>query len=380
MQRWIIHVDMDAFYAAVEQHDHKELAGMPVIVGGLGSRGVVSTASYEARAFGVHSAMPMAEARRRCPHGVFLPGDHARYSEVSARIMAILSGFSPIVEPLSLDEAFLDVSGMAYLYPDLEQLAGAIKRQIRQEVGLVASVGMAENKFLAKLASDFKKPDGLMMISPGKAAEVLENMPVSRVWGVGAATGRILLRLGIRTIGELSRFDVNILLKHCGNLAYQLHSLANGRDDRVVIAARAPQSIGKELTFGVDLTEPGRMKAELLKLAEKVGWRLRRSGYSGRTVTVKIRYASFRTITRSCTLEQATNFDETIYQTGCAVLDKCNHTEGIRLLGITVSNLQSGSPVTLFEEGDKRQALYSTVDRLRSRFGEAIITKAQLLR
>lgn len=380
MQRWVIHVDMDAFYAAVEQRDHPELAGKPVIVGGLGSRGVVSTASYEAREFGVQSAMPMAEARRRCPRGIFLAGDHARYSEVSARIMTVLSGVSPLIEPLALDEAFLDVGGMEQLYPDIYQLAAEIKQRVRQTVGLVASVGAAENKFLAKLASDLKKPDGLVVIAPGKASGVLASMPVSRLWGVGAATNGILRELGITTIGELARFDLALLIQHCGNIAQQLHALANGRDDRLVIAERPPQSIGKELTFAVDLTGPDRLRAELLALAEKVGWRLRCSGYSGRTITVKIRYGSFRTITRSCTLAQSTNFDETIYQTACTIFDKCSHTEGIRLLGITVSSLQSGDQLTLFDEGDKRRALYNTVDRLKARFGEAIITKAQLLR
>lgn len=380
MQRWVIHVDMDAFYAAVEQRDHRELAGKPVIVGGLGSRGVVSTASYEAREFGVHSAMPMAEARRRCPQGIFLAGNHARYSAVSARIMTVLSGFSPLIEPLALDEAFLDVSGMEQIYPDIYQLAAEIKQRIRQTVGLVASVGAAENKFLAKLASDLKKPDGLVVIAPGKALGVLESMPVSRLWGVGAATNKILRELGITTIGELARFDLALLIQHCGNIAQQLHALANGRDDRLVIAERPPQSVGKELTFAADLTGTDRLKAELLALAEKVGWRLRCSGYSGRTITVKVRYRTFRTITRSCTLAQSTNFDETIYQTACTIFDKCSHTEGIRLLGITVSSLQSGDQLALFDESDKRRALYSTVDRLKSRFGEAIITKAQLLR
>jgi DNA polymerase-4 len=380
MQRWIVHVDMDAFYAAIEQHDHPEFAGKPVIVGGLSSRGVVATASYEARRFGVRSAMPMTEARRRCPEGIFLSGNHDRYREVSKQIMTVLADFSPLVEPLSLDEAFLDVSGMERLYPDLTSLAQNIKTRIRKEVGLTASVGVAANKFLAKLASDLNKPDGLLLIEPDQAKALLAPMTVTKVWGVGAATMQVLQQLGITTIGELAEADLALLVKHCGNSAYTLQALANGQDDRPVIPEKPPQSVGKELTFMADLYAADEIQAQLLSLAEKVGWRLRCLGYSGRTITLKVRYGSFKTITRSRTIADSTNFDEVIYQIAGELFKACNSKEGIRLLGITVSNLQLGDQLALFDEDDKRRALYQTLDNLKARFGEDIITKAQLIR
>jgi len=382
MQRWIVHVDMDAFFAAIEQRDNKEFQGKPVIVGGLSSRGVVSTASYEARRFGVHSAMPMTEARRRCPQGIFLTGDHAKYSIVSKQIQAILTEFSPTIEPLSLDEAFLDVSGMEYLYPDLVELARRIKSRIKTETGLVASVGVAANKFLAKLASDLEKPDGLVMIPPGQEEQFLQALPVSRLWGVGEATAQVLHKIGIQTIGQLAQCNVELLVKQCGQSAYVLHALAHGQDDRAVVPEREPQSVGKEETFTTDLLLPSQIETELLNLSEKVGWRLRQLNYSGRTITVKIRFASFRTITRSRTLTEPTNFDNVIYQTVSAIYKNCSISEGIRLLGVTVSNLQSGSgQMSLFDDSDDKQAvLYNAVDKLKERFGEGIITKARLLR
>ncbi|MEG6584283.1 DNA polymerase IV [Dendrosporobacter sp. 1207_IL3150] len=380
MQRWVIHVDMDAFYAAIEQRDNADLAGKPVIVGGISGRGVVSTASYEARKYGVRSAMSMAEARRRCPQGVFLSCDHNRYSRVSKEIMEVLADFSPIVEPLSLDEAFLEVSGMERLYPDLKDLAYQIKQRIKDEIRLTASVGLAPNKFLAKLASDFQKPDGLMVIEYGKERQVLDKMPITRLWGVGAATAQTLHKIGINTIGDVAKADIGLLIKHCGNLAYKLHSLAHGRDDRPVVPPKAPQSVGKEMTFETDLFSQDKIKAELNSLAERVGWRLRCIGYTGRTITLKVRYRSFQTVTRSRTLAQSTNFDDIIYKTAVELLGECTSADGIRLLGITLSNLETGGQISLFEEQSKHSALYSAVDSLKARFGEGIITKAQLLR
>ncbi len=377
MQRWIIHVDMDAFFAAVEQRDDPALKGRPVIVGGLGNRGVVSTASYEAREFGVHSAMAMAEARRRCPGGVFLPCDHEKYSVVSHQIMNILAAFSPLVEPLSLDEAFLDMTGMEWLYPDITQPALLIKERIKNELNLTASIGIAPNKFLAKLASDLKKPDGLVFIRHGEEASSLKDMPVSRLWGVGDATAQTLRKLGITTIGQVAEADVLMLEKYCGKLAYEIKELALGRDNRPVVPWREPKSIGKETTFETDLMAPAQIQDELLRLAEKVGWRLRRQGYSARTITVKIRFASFRTITRSRTLDEPTNFDEIIYQTVCSICDKVAIEEGIRLLGITAANLQAGGgQISLFgDTSDKKRSLYQAVDKLKEKFGEGIITR-----
>ena len=370
-------MDMDAFFASVEQRDEPALRGLPVIVGGLCSLCVVSTASYEARQFGVHSAMSMAEARRRCPGGIFLPCDHEKYSAVSHRIMNILAAFSPLVEPLSLDEAFLDMTGMEGLYPDLIRPASLIKERIKNELNLTASVGVAPNKFLAKLASDLKKPDGLVLIRHGEEAAVLKDMPVSRLWGVGETTARILHKLGITTIGQVAAADVLMLEKYCGKLAYEIKELAMGHDRRPVEPWREPKSIGRETTFETDLIAPAQIRDELLKLAERVGWRLRRQGYSARTLTVKIRFASFRTITRSCSLDEPTNFDEMIYQTVCRICDKVTLTEGIRLLGITAANLQAGGgQVSLFgDTAEKKRSLYQTVDKLKEKFGEGIITR-----
>lgn len=380
MQRWIIHIDMDAFFAAVEQRDHEELRGKPVIIGGTGNRGVVATASYEARRFGVHSAMSMVEARRRCPEGVFLPCDHAKYSQVSADLNRIFAEFSPMVEPLSLDEAFLDVSGMEQLYKDPKEIASCIKMRIKEELGLTASAGVANNKFLAKLASELQKPDGLVVIRPGEEQAILCELPITRMWGVGEATAQVLKKLGIYTIGQLAKADVVQLAQHCGQIAYAIHRLAHGQDDRLVVPEMEPKTIGNEVTFPIDIRTLAQIETELLALSEKVGWRLRRHGYSGRTITVKIRFASFKTITRSKTLLEPTHFDEVLYETAMDFFRQISLQEGIRLLGITVSNLQSGSgQMSLFnQEDNKRTAVYEAVDKLRNKFGEGIVTKGRL--
>ncbi|AIF54274.1 DNA polymerase IV [Pelosinus sp. UFO1] len=381
MERWIIHIDMDAFFAAVEQRDNEELKGKPVIVGGMGNRGVVATASYEARRFGVHSAMSMVEARRRCREGVFLPCDHEKYSRVSVHLNRIFSEFSPLVEPLSLDEAFLDVSGMDQLYDSPKAIAQCIKERIKSELGLTASAGVAPNKFLAKLASDLQKPDGLVVVAPGEEKAMLHDLPITRMWGVGEATAQILKNLGIYTIGQLGKTDVVQLAKHCGQMAYTIHNLANGQDDRPVIPELEPKTIGNELTFPVDLRQIGQIETELLALAEKVGWRLRQHGYKGRTITVKLRFASFKTITRSKTLSEPTHFDETLYETAIHICRQIPLQEGVRLLGITVSNLQAGdSQLSLFDEQDhKRTAVYEALDKLKNKFGEGIVTKGRLI-
>ncbi len=381
MQRWIIHIDMDAFYAAVEQRDNPDLRGKPVIIGGLSVRGVVSTASYEARKFGVHSAMPMVEARRRCPQGIFLPGDHAKYSRISHEIQHILADFSPLIEPLSLDEAFLDVSGMERLWGDPVDIARRIKARIKDEIGLTASAGVAANKFLAKLASDLQKPDGLVVIRPGDEARMLRDIPIDCLWGVGEVTAGVMKKLGIHTIGQLAQTDVKVLERHCGNAAYELHQLAHGQDERPVIPGHEPKSIGKEITFAQNLIANDEIYANLLDLAGKVGWRLRRKGYSGRTITVKIRFASFKTITRSRTLTEPTCLDDVIYETAKDICAKVALPEGIRLLGITASNLLKGTgQASLFSTTDKRMALYQAVDELREKYGEDIVTKGTLIK
>lgn len=381
MQRWIIHIDMDAFFAAVEQRDDPALRGRPIIVGGVGRRGVVATASYEARRYGVHSAMPMAEARRLCPQGVFMPGDHRKYGRVAGEIRAILTAFSPLVEPLSLDEAFLDVTGMEWLYPDPAAIAVAIKKRIRDELGLVASAGLAPNKFLAKLASDWGKPDGLVAVRPGEEAAFLRDMPVSRLWGVGEKTAGQLRAVGISTIGQVAAADAKLLARHFGQGAEEMRRLALGLDERPVVPEHEPKSVGNEVTFVEDLKAREDIETCLLALSQKVGRRLRHGGHAGRTVTVKVRFASFRTITRSRTLAEATALGDTIHRTALEIMAGVNVTEGVRLLGVTVSNLQAGGDqLSLFSAADdKKLKVSAAVDRLQDRFGEGAVTRGRLL-
>lgn len=381
MQRWIIHVDMDAFFASVEQRDNPELRGCPVIIGGTGMRGVVATASYEARKFGVRSAMPSFEARRRCPQGIFLPADHKKYSKVSQEILHIFAEFSPLVEPLSLDEAFLDVTGMEGLFTSPVEIAVKIKERIKAELNLTASAGVAPNKFLAKLASDMKKPDGIMLIRPEEVEGILANMPVSRLWGVGKTTEETLLKLGFHTIGQVAKADPALLAKYCGQVGYVLQQLANGQDDRPVEPELQPKSIGKETTFAQDIGSLEEIKTELWALVEKVGWRLRRQQMSGRTITVKIRFASFRTITRSRTLTVAANLDETIYQVAQEIVNSVVLNEGVRLLGVTVSGLTTGSgQISLFDEGEEKAvAVAKAIDKVKERFGEKAVTRGRVM-
>ncbi|WP_312421314.1 DNA polymerase IV [Anaerospora hongkongensis] len=381
VQRYIIHVDMDAFYASIEQRDKPELAGVPVIVGGLSNRGVVATASYEARKFGVHSAMSMAEARRRCPEAVFITPDHRKYSFVSAQIRQILDRYSPLVEPLSLDEAFLDVTGMDGLYADPADIARRIKDEIKQQLRLTASAGVAPNKFLAKLASDLQKPDGLYIIRPGEEAQVLAGLPVRRLWGVGEVTAASIAKLGIRTIGQFAAADPKLLERHIGRDVYDLQRLARGLDDRPVVPDQQIKSVGNEETFDQDLYQWDEIEKQLLLFADKVGWRLRRLTLSGRTITVKVRFASFKTITRSRTLEEATNLDDTLYHIARELYKSIPSAEGIRLLGLTVSNLQpAGQTMALFDsKQEKQESLHKVVDELKVRFGTAAVMKGRLI-
>lgn len=382
MQRWIIHMDMDAFYASVEQRDKPELKGKPVVVGGLGNRGVVSTASYEARRFGVHSAMPMATARRLCPQAVFLPCDHETYARVSEQIMRILADFSPAVEPVSVDEAFLDVSGMEWLYSGPQEIAGKIKDRIRSELHLTASAGVAPNKFLAKMASDMKKPDGLVVVEPGKEAEFLRDLPVRKLWGVGEVTAKALEARGLLTIGQLAQSPDELLKTLFGNQAQKIRELSLGMDVRPVTPEHEAKSIGAEETFEQDLHCAQTMQAVLLQLAEKIGFRLRQGGLAGRTVTLKLRYGSFRTITRRCTLAAPTQTDEAIYRMAADLLAEQKDVEtGVRLLGVTISQLEPARPVlcALFEDQEEKgRRLSGAMDRMRLKYGAGAVMHARL--
>ena len=379
--RWIIHVDMDAYFASVEQRDNSAYLGKPVIIGGLSGRGVVATASYEARKYGISSAMSMIEARRRCPVGIFLTPNMAKYAHISNQIRQIFDCFSPTIEPLSMDEAFLDVTGMEYLYPDIIDIARQIKQRIKGELNLTASAGVATNKFLAKLASDLQKPDGLVVIRPGEELDLLAPLSIKKLWGVGSATAHILQTLNIETIEDFRNTDLKILEHYLGTCSSELYNLAWGRDNRPVIPDREAKSIGSENTFTSDIWSKDEIKAVLLALAGKVGWRLRRAGLCGRTITIKIRFSSFRTISRSITLPSTISLDETIYQTACEMINKVPIHEGVRLLGVTVSKLgQGGGQLSLFDEPNEQQEKITTVmDQLKEKYGEAIITRGRIL-
>ncbi len=381
MERIVLHIDMDAFFASVEQRDHEEYRGKPVIVGGLGPRGVVSTASYEARKFGVHSAQAMAIARRLCPNAIFLHPDHTRYSAVSRQIFSILSRFSPVIEQLSIDEGFLDLTGMERLMENPRVYGEEIKRAVREETGLTASVGIAPNKFLAKLASDLEKPDGLVVIRPEDAEKVLAPLPVNRIFGVGKKTETRLAALGFRTIGQLAAADRGKLVQALGSrMASQLLALAHGLDDRPVEPRRAAQSIGREETFDEDIRSREEAERVLLALSEEVGWRLRRKGLFARTITLKVRLGSFETFTRQQTLPESVAYDEDIFREAQTLFRAFPMPpgQGIRLLGVSAGNLSEGGEVSLFDDHEKKDRLYGAIDNLKRRFGEGVVTRAAL--
>ena len=367
---------MDAFFASVEQLDNPELKGKPLIVGGQSYRGVVSTCSYEARKFGVHSAMPMVEARRLCPHAEFLPGRMWRYEEVSREIMRIFHEAAPLVEQLSIDEAFLDVSGMERLCGDVRNVGWRIKERIKNEIGLTCSVGLAPNKFLAKMASDLQKPDGFTVISHEEAKNFIAPLPVTKIFGIGGAAKQMLAQFGIVTIGQLANADRSILQKVFGKNADKVHLLAMGLDDRPVVPETAPKSIGRETTFEKDLYTFEDCKAAILELSGQTGYRLRNKGYSGRTVTLKVKFKDFKIITRSISSEGDISCDEEIFSLAVKLLKDVSYQNGVRLLGVTVSNLQDGSCGSLgFEENTKLLQRNAAVDNLKKRFGENIITR-----
>ncbi|MEW6721387.1 MAG: DNA polymerase IV [Thermodesulfobacteriota bacterium] len=341
MTRTILHLDLDAFYAAVEVLDRPELRGKPVIVGGSENRGVVAAASYESRKFGVRSAMPTATAKRLCPNGIFLPGRMDRYKEMSDRVFTVYRRFTPLVEPLSIDEAFLDVTGCERLFGSGEEVARKVKEAVLRETGLIVSAGVASNKFIAKIASDIGKPDGLVVIPPGREQEFLDPLPVGRVWGVGKVTEAELARRGIRTIQDLRCTPRETLVRAFGAHGEQLFELAWGRDDRTVETEHEAKSVGHEETYDRDLRDRGTMRRELLALSGRVSERLRAKELRGKTVTLKVKYHDFVQVTRAITLADPTSDGGTIYR--CAV-ELLAETEAgsrpVRLLGVSVSRLE----------------------------------------
>jgi DNA polymerase-4 len=383
MPRTIVHVDMDEFFAAVEKLDNPVLRGKPLLIGGSpDSRGVVSTASYEARRFGCRSAMPMATAVKRCPQAIVLPVRGARYREVSEQVFALFDRFTPLVEPASIDEAFLDVTGTEKLFGPGSALGAELKRTIRRETGLTASVGVAPNKFLAKLASDLRKPDGLVVIAPERLQEVLDPLPVARLWGIGPAAVKRFERLRIRTIGELRAAPASTLRQVFGNAAEHYLALARGEDGRPVHAEREPKSLGQEQTFAADIDGLDELKGVLLAHVEEVARRLRAHGLAARTVTIKLRYGDFTTVTRSATRSDPTNATAELWQAALALFTAWSERQHrpLRLLGMTASNLcpEASGQLPLFEGAAhvKQRELDRAIDEIADRFGTGAVRRA----
>ena len=378
----MLHVDLDAFYASVESLKDPSLKGKPVIVGGVGGRGVVSSASYEARVFGVRSAMPTVRARRLCPDGVFVPPDFTAYQAHSNRFREVLLSFTPLVEPISLDEAFLDVAGAERLFGPPETIAARIRADVEREVGVTCSVGVAPTKFVAKLASDGCKPDGMLVVPAEGVLDYLEPLPVGRLWGVGEKTGDTLGRMGIRTIGDLSRTPQAILARLLGEQsATHLWQLSHGIDDRDVVPYEPPKSVGHEETFEHDLDDDEEILRELLALTGRVASRLRADGYRARTVILKARLATFTTLTRSKTMADPTDVGADLYQTVAALYRALpGERRRIRLLGVQATGLLSaGAEQLALLHGERWSDVERTIDRIEERFGRGAAQPASLL-
>ena len=382
--RHILHIDMDAFYASVEQNDTPSLRGKPVIVGGPSRRGVVTAASYEARPFGVRSAMSMGEAMRLCPQAIVVPPRMARYAEVSGIVFEIFGRFTPLVEGLSLDEAFLDVTRSQSLFGEGSAIARQIKDAIRRETGLVASAGVASSKFVAKVASDLKKPDALVVVPVGEEASFLAPLPIERMWGVGKKTAPRLHEAGLRTIGDLARADPKRLEALLGSWGREVHQLARGDDDRDVVPDVAPKSVGSEETHEYDLVTREAVEKSLLDRTSHVAQRMVREGYWGRVVTVKLKYADFTLLTRRVSLGEAVSDTQSIYEAARSTLDRFPlDGERVRLVGVSMSELSDIAPgPTLFADParSKRRKLEELVNDVSARYGDDGLTRATLLR
>jgi DNA polymerase IV len=380
----VLHVDMDAFFASVEVRRRPELAGTPVIVGGIGNRGVVTSATYEARRYGVHSAMPTSRALRLCPTATVLPGDLALYAEVSRSVMALFRSITPLVEPLSMDEAFLDVSGAGRRLGDAAEIGEYIRARVFDEQGITCSVGVAGTKFVAKLASTRAKPDGLLVVRPPEVMDFLHPLPVGALWGVGPKTEEILLRLGLRTVGDLAHVPAKTLQRALGSAGAHLHELSWGRDPRRVVPNEPEKSAGHEETFSTDIDDPAVIHRELLLLSERTAGRLRSSGWLARTVSIKVRFADFATITRSRTLDVPTDVGQELYDTARALYDALGLERArIRLVGVRAERLiDAGSAPQQLELGAReygRRDAELAADRAARRFGAGAVRPATLL-
>jgi DNA polymerase-4 len=386
-RRTILHLDVDAFFASVEEILDPSLKGKPVIVGARPEqRGVVASASYTARAFGVHSAMPTAQALRLCPQAIVLPPRHRVYREYSARMMAILSEYSPLVEPLSMDEAFLDVTGCQVRWGSPEELARHLQKRLEVELGLSASVGLAANKLVAKIASGLEKPRGFVVVPHGKEAEFLAPLPVGKLWGVGEVTARSLHEMGVFTIGQLAQLPAAQLEARFGRRGRDLYRQARGIDDRPVVVEREEKSLSRETTFAEDIGDLQVLRKKLLSLSEDVARRLRKRGLQGRTVKLKLRYADFTTLTRQVTMEVPTDLGRVVFDQAARLLDKAwDRRRKVRLIGVGVSKFEQPEErqLSLFEEpgegkAEKLRRLSQTVDRIREKYGHEAIRRASL--
>ncbi|MFC4007590.1 DNA polymerase IV [Nonomuraea purpurea] len=382
----ILHVDMDAFYASVELLDRPELRGRPVIVGSPAGRGVVLSATYEARAFGVHSAMPMSRARRLCPQAEIIPPSHGKYSEVSKGVMEIFHTITPLVEPIASDEAFLDVGGARRRLGPPAAVAALIREQVLDRYGITCSVGVASSKFVAKLASKQCKPDGLLVVPADQVVDFLHPLPVSALWGVGERTEQSLVRLGIRTVGDLARVPATTLQRELGQaVGGHLAELAWGRDERSVSAHVPDKSIGNEETFATDVDDPEVIRRELLRLSERVAARMRKGGHVGRTVSVKLRRADFTTINRSRTLREPTDVAQVIYATACELFQAAGlERVRLRLVGVRMENLRPAGEATrqlgLGERETGWREAEQAMDKAIRRFGPDAVLPASLVR
>jgi len=383
----IIHLDMDAFYPSVEVLDNPALKGKPVIVGGSKERGVVSSASYEARKFGIHSAQPIAKAKRLCPGGIFLPVRMSRYQEISKQVFGIFHRFTPLVEPISIDEAFLDVTDSIRLFGQPGNIAKKIKQIILTETGLTISAGVAPSKFVAKIASDIDKPDGLTVVHPDDVRDFLDPLPVKKMWGVGKVSQRLLSRLNIHNFRDLRQTPVKVLEKKFGKHGVKIHLLAMGVDERDVIPGHDVKSIGHEQTFLQDIISLDTVQKELLALGSKVARRMRQKGLKGKTITLKVKYSDFVQITRSVTLPKSIDDGSEIYSVACRLLKKTGVTKKpVRLLGISLSQLSclgTGTQLSLFDQdrsSQERQRLNTALDSLYEKYGDKSVVPGTLLK
>jgi nucleotidyltransferase/DNA polymerase involved in DNA repair len=383
----IVHVDMDAFFAAVEQLLRPELRGKPVIVGadpkGGKGRGVVSTASYEARVYGVHSAMPISRAFRLCPQGIYLYPNGKLYKQYSQQVFEILARFTPLIQVVSIDEAFLDVTGSVHLYGDIRKLGEEIKRQIFTETGLTASVGIAPSKSVAKIASDMEKPDGLTIVEPEAVQSFLDPLPVTKLWGVGKKTFQTLVKLGIQTVEQLRGYPQNLLKEKFGKMGGHLYRMARGIDEREVHDRDEIKSVSHETTFDIDQTDPELLISTLLSLAEKVSSRLRKYGLRGRTVQIKLRFEDFSTFTRHKTLSYHTNLTDEIFTVSKNLYEQFKDKDKpVRLIGVGVSQLtpESGMQTSFWDMDNERKVrLEKVMDQLQEKFGNSALTHANTL-